>query len=79
MKVVRVSTITTKGRTTVPKDVREALDLGRGAKLRWELHGSSWVAVTTERPALYALRGFIKHGPDPLTAVAEARKTRGRV
>ena len=37
------------------------------------------IAITTERPALYALQGFIKHGPDPLTAVAEARKTRGRV
>ena len=73
-----VSTMTSKGQTTVPKEVRDALDLEPGAKLRWEIHGGR-VAVTTERPALYALRGFIKHGPDPLTAVAEARKTRGRV
>jgi antitoxin PrlF len=73
-----VSTITSKGQTTVPKEVRKALDLEPGAKLQWEVRGGR-VAITTERPALYALQGFIKHGPDPLTAVAEARKSRGRV
>jgi len=72
------STMTSKGQTTVPKEVREALDLEPGAKIRWELRGGK-VAVSTERPALYKLQGFIKHGPDALTAVAEARKTRGRV
>lgn len=73
-----VSTMTSKGQTTVPKEVREALDLEPGAKLRWEIRGGK-VAITTTRPALYELQGFIKHGPDALTAVAEARKTRGRV
>jgi antitoxin PrlF len=73
-----ISTITSKGQTTVPKEVREALGLEAGSELRWEVCGSR-VAITTERPALYALQGFIKHGPDPLTAVAEARKTRTRV
>lgn len=57
-----VSIMTSKGRTTVPKEIREALDLEPGAKLRWEVHGTR-VAITTERPALYELRGFIKHGP----------------
>ncbi|HET7435876.1 MAG TPA: AbrB/MazE/SpoVT family DNA-binding domain-containing protein [Thermoanaerobaculia bacterium] len=73
-----VSTITSKGQTTVPKEVRDALDLEPGAKLRWEVRGGT-VSITTERPALHALQGFIKDGPDPLDAVAEARKTRGRV
>jgi bifunctional DNA-binding transcriptional regulator/antitoxin component of YhaV-PrlF toxin-antitoxin module len=73
-----VSTMTSMGKTTVPMDVREALDLEPGAKLRWEVRGGK-VAITTERPALYELQGFIKQGPDALTAVAEARKTRGRV
>jgi len=73
------STITSKGQTTVPKEVREALNVDAGDKLTWEVRGGR-VAVTTERPALYALRGFIKHGePDAVKAVAAARKTRGRV
>jgi AbrB family looped-hinge helix DNA binding protein len=72
------STITSKGQTTVPKEIREALDLGPGDKLTWEINGGR-VAVTTERPALYRWKGFIKHGPaDAVKAVAEARKTRRR-
>lgn len=72
------STMTSKGQTTVPKEIREALDLGPGDKLTWEIIGGR-VAVTTERPALYRWKGFIKHGPaDAVKAVAEARKTRGR-
>jgi antitoxin PrlF len=73
-----VSTMTSKGQTIVPKEVREALDLEAGSKLRWEIRGGT-VAITTDRPALYALQGFIKEGPEPITAVAEARKTRGRL
>jgi AbrB family looped-hinge helix DNA binding protein len=73
------STITSKGQTTVPKEVRDALDVGPGDKLTWEINGGR-VAITTERPALYRWRGFIKHGPaDAVKAVAEARKTRGRI
>ena len=73
------STITTKGQTTVPKEVRDALDLEPGSKLRWEVRGGT-VSITTERPALWALAGTIKGGPDdPVQAVAEARKRRGRI
>jgi antitoxin PrlF len=73
------STVTSKGQTTVPKEVREALDVEPGTKLRWDIQGSRVaITTTTERPALYQLRGFIKHGPEPLAAIAQARKTRGR-
>jgi antitoxin PrlF len=73
------STITSKGQTTVPKEVREALDLDTGDKLNWEISGGR-VAITTERPALYRWKGVIKHGPaDAVQTVAEARKTRGRI
>lgn len=72
------STITSKGQTTVPKEVRDALDVGPGDKLTWEVRAGR-VVITTERPALYQWEGFIKHGPDAVTAVAKARKTRGRI
>jgi antitoxin PrlF len=73
------STITSKGQTTVPKEVREALNVDAGDKLTWEIRGGR-VAITTERPALYRWKGVIKHGPaDAVKAVAEARKTRGRI
>ncbi len=73
------STITSKGQTTVPKEVREALNVDVGGKLTWEIKGGR-VSITTERPALYRWKGVIKHGPaDAVQAVAEARKTRGRI
>ena len=71
------STMTSKGQTTVPKEVREALDLAPGPKLRWEVRGGK-VAITTERSLLRELEGFIKHGAlDAVKAIAAARKTRG--
>ena len=73
------STITSKGQTTVPKKVREVLNVDVGDKLTWEIKGGR-VSITTERPALYRWKGVIKHGPaDAVQAVAEARKTRGRI
>lgn len=73
------STITSKGQTTVPKEVRDALDLGPGDKLSWEIRGGK-VAVTTERPAFWRWEGFIKTGPgDVVKDIAEARKRRGRI
>jgi len=74
-----VSTMTSKGQTTVPKEIREMLDLKPGDKLTWEIRGGR-VAVTTERPALWRWAGSVKGGPDdPVQAVAEARKRRGRI
>ncbi len=74
-----VSTITSKGQTTVPKEVREVLNVDIGDKLTWEIRGGR-VSITTERPALYRWKGVIKHGPaDAVQAVADARKTRGRI
>jgi len=72
------STITSKRQTTVPKEVCDALDIGPGDKLTWDVRGAR-VSITTERPLLWQLEGFIKHGePDAVKAVAAARKTRGR-
>jgi AbrB family looped-hinge helix DNA binding protein len=73
------STITRKRQTTVPKEVCDALDVGPGDKITWEINGGR-VAVTTDRPALWQWAGSVKGGPDdPVKAVAEARKRRGRI
>lgn len=74
-----ISTITSKGQTTVPKEVRDALDVGPGDKLTWDIQGGK-VVLTTERPPFYRWEGFIKHGPtDVVKVIEEARKRRGRI
>lgn len=73
------STLTSKGQTTVPKEVREALDLDVGDKLTWEIRGGK-VSVTTARPAFYRWEGIIKSSSgDVVKEMEEARKRRGRV
>jgi AbrB family looped-hinge helix DNA binding protein len=73
------STLTTKGRTTVPKEVRDALALRPGDKLSWQIDGGR-VAITTDRPSLLDFEGFIKNSSgDVVAEIAEARKRRGRV
>jgi hypothetical protein len=50
-----------------------------GDKLTGEVRGGR-VAITTERPLLWQLEGFIKHGESgAVKAVAAARKMRGRI
>jgi AbrB family looped-hinge helix DNA binding protein len=72
------STMSSKGRTTVPKAVRDALNLHAGDQLRWEIT-TTGIAIT-KRPALFRWEGVIKHGPaDVVQAVIDARKTRGPI
>ena len=74
-----ISTMTSKGQTTVPKEVRDALNLDAGDKLTWEVRGAK-VSVTTERPAFFRWEGFIKNSSgDVVKEIEEARKRRGRV
>ncbi|MEA2239387.1 MAG: prlF antitoxin for toxin YhaV toxin [Thermoanaerobaculia bacterium] len=73
-----VSTIISRGRTTIPKEVRNALDLHAGDQLTWKISGGR-VAIA-KRPGFFRWEGVIKHGPaDAVQAVAEARKNRGRI
>lgn len=73
------STITSKGQTTVPKEVRDALAVGPGDKLTWEVRGGK-VVLTTARPAFYRWEAFIRHGPTNVVKVIEqARARRGRI
>lgn len=70
------STITSRGQTTVPKAVREALALKAGDRVRYTIEGSA-VRIVPLRP-ISRLRGIVRHkGPalsleDMDRAIAEA-------
>jgi antitoxin PrlF len=74
-----ISTLTSKGQTTVPKEVRDALDLEAGDKLSWDIERGK-ITVTTDRPSFFRWEGFIKTSSgDVVKEIGEARKRRGRV
>lgn len=57
-EIEEVSTITSKGQTTVPKAVRERLGLGSGSAVRWVVRAGEVVlqpAEANEDPAIGAL------------------------
>ena len=63
------STLTDKGQTTVPREVREALGIKPRQRLQWDLEGDGTVTVRPESSAL-PLFGSLKsrrkfHGIKP--------------
>ena len=60
------STVTAKGQTTLPKDVRELLGVGPGDKLRYLLIGGE-VRIVKPRKAM-SLCGMLKHAGPPVPA-----------
>lgn len=73
------STVTSKGQTTVPKGIREALNLEPGTTLRWEVSGRTARVFTFEESPLAKWRGAFKVGPgDVLADIEKSRKMRGR-
>lgn len=63
---MRESTVTTKGQTTLPKDVRKVLGLQPGDKLRYILLDGE-VRILRARPVL-DLEGALKRsGQEPVT------------
>lgn len=72
------STITSKGQTTVPREVRDQLGLATHDTLEWEVDGSV-VRVTVAARGFLLRRGRIRVGPgSPTDDVRRARATRGR-
>ncbi|MCY4382105.1 MAG: AbrB/MazE/SpoVT family DNA-binding domain-containing protein [Nitrospinae bacterium] len=59
------STITSKGRTTIPKSVREALGVNPGDRVRYLVQGDE-VRITPVRP-LARLFGALKFDGPPVT------------
>jgi antitoxin PrlF len=57
------STVTTKGQTTLPKDVRIALQLHPGDRIRYMILDGGEVRLVRSRPVLQ-LAGLLKHRTD---------------
>lgn len=53
------STVTSKGQTTVPKELRDALGIKEGTPLRWKLENG----VLTVRPKTKRLEDFVPMVP----------------
>lgn len=56
------STVTSKGQTTIPKELRDALSIKEGTPLRWKLENG----ILTVRPKTKRLEDFVGVlGPPP--------------
>ena len=64
------STITAKGQTTVPRQVREQLGAGPGTKLVWHVMPNGSLIVRVKTRSLLALAGSLK-APDGKTVPLE--------
>jgi antitoxin PrlF len=66
MEKVMESAVTTKGQTTIPKAIREHLNLKPGDRVKFFLHPDGTVVLLPKLPAS-ALRGIIKGGRRAVT------------
>ncbi len=54
------STITAKGQTTVPREVREKLGAGPGTRLVWHIMPNGSLIVRAKTHSLLSLQGMLK-------------------
>ena len=55
-----VSTITTRGRTTVPQPIRDALHTAAGTKLQWNLMSDGTITGRAKTKSILDLAGMLK-------------------
>jgi bifunctional DNA-binding transcriptional regulator/antitoxin component of YhaV-PrlF toxin-antitoxin module len=78
MKKLLKTSVTTKGQTTIPKPVRDALGVEPHDAVYWQIAGRE-ARVTAEEPDLFQWFGSIRVGRgSTVRDVASARKQRGR-
>jgi len=66
------STITAKGQTTVPRQVREQLGVGPGTRLVWHLMPGGGLIVRAKTHSVLELQGMLKSAkkkPVPVEAM----------
>ena len=63
------STLTTKGQTTVPKEIREQLGLSSGDRIEYIIEADGRVVILPATRRIAALAGTLKHraGSKPVT------------
>ena len=70
-----VGTLSTKGQVTIPKDIREALGIRPGDKLRFDLQGGERAVIQKAEPSALTTI-FDRLGPTKETGLAFQRRLR---
>lgn len=56
MTLTRDATITSKGQVTIPKEIRDRLDLAAGTELEFSIQADGSLRVRPKQPAMVRLR-----------------------
>ena len=65
------STITSKGQTTVPRQVREQIGAGPGTRLVWHVMPDGSLIVRAKTHSILTLKGMLKSPKKKPVAVAD--------
>lgn len=68
------STVTSKGQTTVPREIRQRFGIKKGDQLEWELAGNA-VRVVVAHGAFIRRRGTVQVGKGSTAADIRAART----
>lgn len=74
-----VSTVTSKGQITLPKEVREHLHIGEGDRLEFLIEEGGEVRVRPVVGSVEALFGFLRRPGSPARSIEEIDNTIARV
>ena len=66
-----ISTLTSKGQTTIPKQVREHLKIGPGDKLDFVIESEGRVVIRPAKLDVRELKGLLKRHDGKVLSIAE--------
>jgi AbrB family looped-hinge helix DNA binding protein len=73
-----LATLTSKGQVTLPKEIRDALNLSSGAKLDFSLQADGSVSVRPMKNSVTALFGIMKRQGGKAFSITEQKAAVGR-
>jgi AbrB family looped-hinge helix DNA binding protein len=74
MRLTEDATVTSKGQVTIPKALRDALDLGEGTELEFVLEDDGTLRVRPKKPAIERLRDVRERLADHEIDLEEMRR-----